>query len=127
MQTSFAQATPFQVVNNTECHFLVKAIASDTTCDSACTSKLICMPPQSVVNINGCSSDSTQVWAQLCVTPAEDARCKLCPDVITSCVSPSNMSHCSGAPIAIYDEEACGACSNYSGQFLSPTIFEITN
>ena len=75
---AIAQSAPIDVHNNTDCYFLVRAVAIQNDCQSPCITSTLCVPPNSTVQINPCSFIDAYVWCNVRVTPA-DGNCQPCP------------------------------------------------
>ncbi len=122
---TFAQNSPLNVNNNTDCYYLITAVAVERGCINPCTTQTICIPPHSSLPILPCGNPDL-IWCNLQVTPADDD-CQPCQpgsDYPTVNVSAPN-DPCAPFPHTDTGKHCSDACGNFTVDFHSPTDADI--
>ena len=122
---SFAQSVPLNVNNQTDCYYLITAVAVEGACTNPCTTQTICIPPHSSVSLNPCGPPDL-IWCNLQVTPA-DADCQPCrpsSDYPTVYVSAPN-DPCAPFPHMDSGKHCHDKCGSFTVDFHSPQDADI--
>lgn len=122
-----AQTAPLDINNNSSCYYLVKAIAIDLDCQNPCATTIMCVPPNSSVQLSPCGAPDL-VWCNLQVTPA-DANCQPCltddgsPYATVFVAAPNDP--CSSFPPSDSGYHCDSQCGTFNVDYHNPNTADI--
>ncbi|WP_417589776.1 hypothetical protein [Owenweeksia hongkongensis] len=89
---TFGQAAPLEFDNTSECAVIVTAIAAvSSNCSQQCSTVAVCVPPQTIVNLQPVCDPSYE-WISV-TAQSRDADCGLCDMDQTTTLRVDNNGH----------------------------------